>query len=765
MLQVENAKVASAPSVTQTEASSPSELFATSVAFVRRQYPIILFVLMLTLALGTVYLFTAPTRYTGEAVLIIDTHKVQLLQQQSVVGDFAAVDSTTVDTQVEILKSESIALSVIKELHLTEDDEFTHPRGGPIGAVVRMFPAVLGSKEPRSEFQLTRAVLGAFQDNLTIRRIPMTYAIGLYYVSLSSEKAAKVANAVANAYIVDALDAKYQATRRAANWLQDRLKELREQASTAEQAALDYKMKNNIIDTGGRLLNEQQLVELNSTIVQARATTAEAQARLERVNDIIRGEPNGLANIYSATVTDSLHNEVVTHLRQQYLDLQAREHDWSRRFGSQHLAAVNLRNQMFEVRQSISDELHRIAETYKSDYEIAKLREEAAQKALADIVAQSNVTNQAQIALHDLESTAQTYRGLYENFLQHYMESVQQQSFPITEARVITQASPPLKKSYPKTLLVLAISIVGGLVLSLGAALLRDLSDRVFRTASQIETELQTDCLALLPAIKDGVSRSESLQVNSAANLPAQRTIRWHQSPLRHVVNAPLSRFAEGVRSIRVAADLFGMGKSNKVLGVTSSLPNEGKTTTAAALAQIMAAGGSRVILVDCDLRNPSLSRELTPSADVGLLEVAFGGLSVEDVVWIDPATKLAFLPMVAKVRVIHSSDILSSPLTKKLFESLRDRYDYVVVDLSPLAPVVDVRSTTNLVDSYILIVEWGRTKIDVVQHALKGARGVNVGLLGVVLNKADISVLRRYENYRGSFYYNRRYARYGYTD
>ena len=282
------------------------------------------------------------------------------------------------------------------------------------------------------------------------------------------DRAAQIANAVADAYVVDALEAKYQATRRAAAWLQDRMTELRQQASTSERAVVDFKAKNNIVDTGGRLMNEQQLAELNSALILARAGTAEAQARMDRVNQILQAEGRNAAFQDTATVTDSLHDDVITRLRQQYLDLSSREADWSSRYGANHLAAVNLRNQMREIRRSIDDELHRIAETYKSDYEIAKSREDAVQKGLDDIVSQSNVTNQAQITLHELDSSAQSYRALADNFLQQYMQSVQQQSFPITESRLITKASPPLKKSSPKTLLVLAISAAGGMVLAFG---------------------------------------------------------------------------------------------------------------------------------------------------------------------------------------------------------------------------------------------------------------------------------------------------------
>ena len=264
----------------------------------------------------------------------------------------------------------------------------------------------------------------------------------------------------------------------------------------------NLRQKNNIVSTGGTdkpLLGQQQVAELSSQLVIARASTAEARARLDRINSVLKADlPNAS---FGATVTDTLKSEVVSKLRSQYLELAAREADWSARYGHDHLAVVNLRNQMREIRNSIFDELKRLGETYKSDYEIAKQREEGVQKELAQAVSQSQETDAASVSLRELQSTAQTYKSLYDNFLQRYMESVQQQSFPITEARLISSASRPLQKSHPKTLLVLAIASLGGMVLGFGIGMLRDLSDRVFRTSEQVESLLQTDCIALVPLL------------------------------------------------------------------------------------------------------------------------------------------------------------------------------------------------------------------------------------------------------------------------
>ncbi|WP_245321638.1 polysaccharide biosynthesis tyrosine autokinase [Bradyrhizobium sp. LTSPM299] len=612
---------------------------------------------------------------------------------------------------------------------------------------------------------------------------------------------------MADGYIVDSLESKYQASRRAAVWLQDRLKELRTQASTAERAVADFKAKNNIVDAGGRLLTEQQLAEINSSLTQARGQRAEAQAKLERITSILNADDNDAKVILNdlATVTDTMNNPVITKLRQTYLDYAAREADWSNRYGPTHLAVVNLRNQMREIRHSITEELRRTAEVYKSDLAIAKAREESSQKSLNDTIALSNGTSQAQIVLRDLDSNAQSARALSDNFLQLYMVSVQQQSFPITESRVITQASNAPNKTSPKTMLILLATLIGGTILAGLVAVLLDMMDRVFRTVSQVEQLLHTSCLASIPAIGSeqsvGVAghslmsraarrfnrrpkRPQPLAAKPApsvatAGLPLRkselgsnhpqphrdRLLKANDSVGRYVINAPFSRFSEGFRSIKLATDLSSYGSSNKVIGITSGLPNEGKSTISEALAQTVAQAGSRTLLIDGDIRNPSLTARLAPSAQVGLIDVVVGRVDWKDAVWIDPQTNLHFLPCVVTSRFSNSSDVLASPQMERLFQHLREHYDRIVLDLSPLAPVIDVRATGALADSYVLVIEWAKAKVDIVERVLNETPIVRERLLGAVLNKVNMAVMSRYDIYSASYYRNRYYKRYGYVD
>ena len=667
------------------EAATSSETFQSVLAFVRRQYRVIGLAVAIMIAAGIIYILTSPPSFTATATMIIDTKNTRLFQQPSMFSDMP-IDAGTVESQVEIIKSETVGLAVIKQLHLTEDPEFVSGGGGLIGTLLGAVTGLFSSYGPPSEFALTRSAVFALQNRLTVRRVGLTYVIVISFRSFSPDRAAEIANAIANAYIDDQLEAKYQAARRAGTWLQAKLDELREQASAAERAVVAFKNKNDIVDAGGRSMNEQQLAEFNSELVLARSRTADARAKFDRVQAVLMN--NSPEATVAATVTDTLKNDVITKLRSQYLELSAREADWAARYGVNHLAVVNLRNQMREIQNSIRNELQRIAETYRSDVEIAQQREESVQKQLDQTVSQSQVASQAQVALRELESNAQTYRALYDNFLQRYMEYVQQQSFPITDARVISAATRPLFKSHPRSTLVLGLAAIVGLAFGIAAGAWRDLADRVFRTAKQIEFLLQTDCIALIPAVKEGTKSGKidaprrELQVVRDAKLPveSQQTITFPPGIFSTIVKSPFSAFAESIRTIKVAIDLSPTGAGGKIIGFTSSVPNEGKSSTAVAVARLAAQTGARTLLVDCDLKNPSLSRVLSPKAPSGLLEVLRGQTTLEKAIWLDPATNLRFLPAATKARLAHSSEVLASAETRKLFDNLRRSYDYIIV-------------------------------------------------------------------------------------
>jgi polysaccharide biosynthesis transport protein len=306
--------------------------------------------------------------------------------------------------------------------------------------------------------------------------------------------------------------------------------------------------------------------------------------------------------------------------------------------------------------------------------------------------------------------------------------------------------------------------------LGFAAAWLRESTDRVFRTAAQVEKILKANCLAVIPIVKNIIASSPASRRTSdsaAKSIALNKGRNLITTGLnRHVVHDPLSAFAEGFRAIKVAADISRSIKQNKVIGITSTVPHEGKSTVASNFAQLIAMGGSKTILIDGDLRNPTLTRRLVPkNADSGLLEVIGGKVELSQAIHIDDETGLAFLPAVVHSRLIQSSEILASEVVRRLIEMLRNTYDYIIIDFPPLTPVVDVRATSNIVDSYLFVVEWGQTRFKLVERQLASSPEIFDRLLGVILNKADMKAVNRYEgNYGQSYYEKNYYSHYGYT-
>jgi polysaccharide biosynthesis transport protein len=590
-----------------------------------------------------------------------------------------------------------------------------------------------------------RRVLGVLKENLQVVRLGRSYIEEISYTSLDRNKAATIANAFADAYIEDQLQAKFEATRRASEWLEKRIGELRKQASDAYKAVQDYKSANNIIiGVDGKLASEVELDQLGIALAKARADTSQARAKLDRISRVLeqRSDNPSSLNIPDPVVTDALSNPVITKLRQQFLDDQNKESEWSARYGPDHQAARNLRAEMAALQRSIWDEISRIAESYKSELQIAKSQEESIDKRMGEVFQNSAATRQSQVRLRELDTAANTYRGIYETFLSRFTQTVQQQSFPSTEARVVTVASPPTGKSSPKTGLTLALAGLCGLALGVMSALAREQLNRQIHTRAELERLLGVSCLAVIPAF------ARKKVAGAARNAPDTQALQ------QIAASGPFSATAEALRYIKVAIDLHPGGV--KIIGIVSALPGEGKTTIAASFAGFLAKSGARTLLIDADMRNPSMTRTLGYSNAPGLLNLVADNADLKDLLITDFKYKFDFLPSSTRTKPSNSSDILNSLAVKNMLKEARGDYDYVVVDLPPILPVVDVKAAAHLFDAFALVVEWGSTPSDEVVKAVGSSSILSERLLGAVLNQADETVMRRFEGYS-----DRRYTYY----
>jgi succinoglycan biosynthesis transport protein ExoP len=737
--------------------------------FLRRQYLVILIALLLSLPVGAWRYFTTPPSYTATATMMIETRRSPL---QSLLGE-TAPDGPWIESQIGVLKSQNVATYVVKQLRLAEDPDFVHSAPGLFDKVLARLGR--GGTQTKSDAERAAEATDVLRSQLEVRRVGQSYMLNIEFRSANPEQAAKIANAMIDGYVYEQLNAKYQSNRRAGDWLQERLQNLREQAASAERAVIEFKSKNNIVKAGGTLMDDKQLTELAGQLTTARARTSDLKARLDRIQAVREAyQQDQPAAAADEDITEAMNNGIITRLRTQYLDLVNREADFSARLGKTHMIVINMRNQIRDLRKSMRDELGRIEETYKSEYEIAKKRQDESEKGLAASVSQSTGTNQAQVALFSLEAAAQSYRKLYDSFLQQYTESVQQQSYPISDARPLSAAS--LTKTGPKALQAGVMTIFAGGLLGFGIGALREILDRGFRTREQVRSVLETNCLGLVPMIaNDGsigmapdwkstkslatLSGIMSKFASSAGRRGGPNNIGSIPRMLRAVFDAPLSPYAEAIRAVKVTLDLNGRSGKSKVLGLISCLPNEGKSTVAVAIATLIAQSGARVVLVDCDVRNPSLSRELAPDADLGFLDMLAGKAALADAVWTIPNTNMAFLPMVHNPALPNAIEMLASDATDKLFSLLQVKYDYVIVDLAPLVAEVDTHVTSRVIDSYLLVIEWGITKVDLVKYALRNAPQLRKHIVGAVLNKVDMATVRRYDKYGANYYWRDRNA------
>ena len=722
-----------------------------------RQWRVVAVSIFLFLILGIAYLLTAVPHYTSSSRLVIDTGNQKIVDRLSAASGILD-DEASVLSQVEILKSEKIAEAVSEKLHLRDDPRFTAGPSGPLQQAIVFARTILDFRKwfasadlPQSQDDISSQIIDQLTGSLGVQRVGKSYVLELSYTSPFADLSASIAKAYAEAYLTDQLDSKYDATRRASDWLQLRIAELRQKSLETDMAVQKFKAEKGLITTDGQLVTDQQLTQLNSQLIIATADTASANARYTRIRNILdSGQMDG-------AVTDVLSSTVITDLQQKFLEASRKEADISSRLGANHVQAIRLRREKSEYKRLMFEELSRIAQTYNSSYQVALGR----QKSLEDQVAQakgiSASANDSQVQLRELEREAETYKNLYQTFLQRYQEAIQQQSFPVTEARIISEAKAERRPSAPRKPLVLAMYLFLGFAFGSCIGAFREFRDRFFRTGDQIREELDLEFIGNIPL---SASRSLKLGKSAAAKLDPRSVVK-RNSLANYVLDLPLSSFAETLRSAKIAIDVSVGSKKPKIVGVVSTLPGEGKSTASINLAELLANQGSRVLLIDADLRNPGATKQLAQHAESGLIEVLQGSVPLRDAMMNSEKTSLTFLPTIVKQRVPYSSELIASEAMDRLFLGTADLFDYIIVDLPPLAPVVDARAIAPKLDAYLLVVEWGKTSRKAVRHTLQANAAVAAKCVGVILNKVDSNRMKLYQAYGSSDYYSSRYTSY----
>lgn len=728
----------------------------------------------LFLALGIVYLlFTTPI-YTSQTQILLDENLSRYAEEEPSSPQNRQQVDTRISSTVEILKSNKLALRVVDEAELADNETILDPPKSPVAIAKSSLRGILGifatapSEEAVQEGKRQKAA-AMLQQGLAVERVGRSAVVALSYRSPDPQLAARVTRAYANAFLADQLNANFDAAESASVWLQERLDDLGQRAQAASLEAERYKAANGLTSTRGELMSEQQLTDLNSQLIIAQADVARASARYNQIKAIVdQGPENAVRN---ATIgTGEAANSVITDLRGRYLALEQREREVTGSFGAEHPQAVALKAEKDDIARQIFQELERLTDGYRNELEVTQSREKSLRESIAGVTGQNSEAAQSLVQLRELEQKATALKALYQSYLDRYEQANQRQSFPIAEARVISEAGVPVSPSSPKRGMALALSVVLGVMAGGALAFFQEMQERYFRLGSEIRSVLGQTSLGYLPYLglkqKTPMDRVRALLGRRPPPETEEPRVPFERMS-RLVLEAPRSAFAETLRNVKLASDILLQGRQCPVIGVVSSLPGEGKSTVATNFATLLASTGKRTLLIDADLRNPRLSRMLKPAPSGGLVEAVVDDVPWTSLVRVDQQSKLAILPILPRPdgdQIPHTNELLASPRMVALIESARQHFDYIVVDLAPMGPVVDAKAFSPQVDGFVFVVEWGKTPTRLVSDLLDSEPFIASKILGVLLNKTDMTELAKYAEFGGQEKFQRHYDKYYHT-
>lgn len=675
-------------------------------------------------ALVAIIVFHTTPLYDSSAIVMLDTRENRVTDVDSVLTGLTT-DQTTIDNQIQILRSRNLMGRVIDKLHLEEEAKPAPAAPSILSTAIYYAnplhwfgPSSTAKTAEQEKTERREGLIDGLLGSETVSEIGVSSAMEITYRDPDPDRAAALANAIADAYVEDQLNAKFEATQKASQWLADRLQQLSAQMQSADAAVQQYKAENSITETqGGDSLLDQQLVQLNGQLVAARSALAEAQAKYARVKALqASGRAEDVAQVFQSGM--------ISQLRQQQADLLRQKAQLATVYGPRHPQMLDVESQIRNIDEKIKEEVQRVVETVANDVSVAGAQVGSLEASLRQLESKSDVQNKAGVKLAELQARSSSAHQLYEAFLGKFKETQGQEGVQTPDARIISRAVVPGAPSVPNKRRALELALAGGLALGFAFAWLAERLDAGFRTVAQVERVFGVPVLSTLP----------ELAGNSKSN----------ERAADRIIDKPLSMYAEAVRGLQMGLVLSNVDKRPKMVLITSSVPDEGKSTVALSLARTAARADQKVLLIDCDLRHPSLAGALDlPHEGKGLIEMMSGQARLEECVIRDPRTNLWVLPTFRSAG--HPPDMLGSATMEKLLQDLRAEYDMVVVDSAPLLPVNDTKILARLVDAVVFVVRWEKTPRDAAINAMRSLADVQAPLAGIVLARADTERYRYY--------------------
>lgn len=716
-----------------THALSSPDAFRRKVRWglhvVRRGKWVLLGCVLLVMAPTVAYLYKAERLYTAQVEVLIESPEIgdNLLERSY---GKSRLTEANIQTEADILTSTSLVDKVVAKLRLDQDPEFNPRLREPslfatVLGYVNPLPLLTGQKagedslspEGRAKLDRTR-IQGAVISRLSARSHRRSYVISVEFSANSGEKAALVANTLADLYVVERLESSLEETKRANDWLAQRLEGLRRDVATAEQAAEQFRSRHNLAQRrkGERQLTvtDQQLIELNSRLVLARSELAQKQARYAQLRALLRNQGS------VETSYDVLQSQLIQRLREQEAIKQRELSEAMKTYGDRHPQIIGQRADLDELRAKIGQEVDKIASSLASEVEASRASVISMEQQIDSLRRDTNEAGGHEVELRELERQAETSRSLYEAFLSRYKRDAEQERIQRANARVLSAAPIPVQPSSPRRLRIFFGALLASLVGGTGLIFLLDRLNGRIRSGEEAEEITGLPLLATIPQWKAGKDAGAALAFA--------------------ILDEPRSQLANAFRSLRVVLAAGAAGKPDKVVLVTSSVPQEGKSFVTRNLAMAVAATGSRVLVIDGDLMRPTQHQPLGIEPQAGLTQyLSDPSLPLDRLLLRDQRANMDILP--AGPVSLESGNALANGRLADIVRTLAPRYDRIFIDAPPSLAATDAQILTHVADQTVFVVKWNDTSRDAIATALTYLGKVGVSVSGIVLSQASQAV------------------------
>jgi len=654
-------------------------------------------------------------------------------------------DPTELETELKILQSDLLATQVIRELNLDRRPEFAGQAPPPPSSSLDLAPDPLQGDPARAT-----AMVGGFKSGLRVALSPNTRIIEVHYRSADAQMAANVVNTLMQTYVENNFKARFESTMQASDWLTKQLVDLQMKVETSQEKLVRYQKEHEILGTDEKQnIITAKLDELNKELTSAESERMDKEALYRLVEsgdpDAVASSAGGLLDAGSGSQSAS---QLLESLRAKQADINIQAAELSTQFGPSYPKLTQLNSQLKEIDSQMQGEMKKIASKIRGQYTTALRRENMLHDALERQKQEANKLNESAITYTLLKRDVDTNRQLYEGLLQKLKEAGVSAGLKSNNFRIVDSARTPTGPIEPNIPRNLMFAIVLGLASGIGMAFLLEGIDNTVRTTEQAQIISGLASLGMIPlgskSARDGPNPKRLVIATSKEAVELVTQVR------------PQSQMAESYRALRTSLLLSNLGAPPKVIMITSALPQEGKTTTSINSAVVLAQKGVRVLLIDADLRRPSIHKTLGMGPHTGLSNVLTGSATLENAI-----TRSSVLPnlfiLTAGTPPPNPAELLASANMRDVLAQLREEYDHIVIDTPPSLSVTDAVVLSPRADAVVLVIRSGQTTKQALRRSRDILTQVNAKVVGVLLNAVDLSSPDYYYYYE----YQGKYARY----